>query len=248
MVASNSEERQKKVLTSQCAAACVCARESAILTPLRVFSAAGLCTAVGSKCIAYGPGLETGVLGKEGHVMVQAVNGFGENITWHEGWGAVVTNDPINTHLRIGDDGVVHLRFIWRLAAPTEVGITLRGQHIKGSPWRVAVKERTTLAPGPEPAPRAPAWEEGEPRHAFVTLVTSHSFVSGAVVLVHTLRATATDIMRVALVTTDVDEAHRAVLQSAGWDVQEVAKLPNPNAGHKEHFKDVYTKLQVWSL
>jgi alpha-N-acetylglucosamine transferase len=123
-----------------------------------------------------------------------------------------------------------------------------------------------------EPQPPQQAGEEEEDdsaptststrRHAYVTLVTTEGFVTGARVLLHSLRAACRSLSEppplptapcrpalVVLVTASVSASARATLQPLCDEVREVEALPNPFQPHVQGWVDSgFTKLWVWAM
>ena len=88
---------------------------------------------------------------------------------------------------------------------------------------------------------------------AFVTMVTSDSYVVGAVVLAGSLQATSTAAQRrpiVCMVTAGVSEESRKTLRGAGLEVKEVADIPSPTGKSdvEAWVQSGYTKLNLWRL
>ncbi len=84
----------------------------------------------------------------------------------------------------------------------------------------------------------------------WATIVTSPSFVLGAIALAHSLDPykSSSAAIKIALVTTLLPAADRCVLSAAGWLLRNVSVIHNPNFGHVAHFSSVYTKLHVFAL
>ena len=87
-------------------------------------------------------------------------------------------------------------------------------------------------------------------REAFVTLVTSESYVVGAVVLADSLRGCCGDERPMVCMVTDVvsDESRR-VLKGAGMRVEEVTPIASPGTSEIAAWNQSgYTKLNLWQL
>ena len=97
-----------------------------------------------------------------------------------------------------------------------------------------------------------PEYVDGELHHdrCWATIITSPSFVLGAVALAHSLNPAnrSSAAIKIALVTELVPFVDRCVLTAAGWLLRNVSIIPNPNSGHVSHFSDVYSKLHVFAL
>ena len=50
------------------------------------------------------------------------------------------------------------------------------------------------------------------------------------------------------MVTENVNNDYRDLLQSVGWQTKVVPSLSNPNATINARFKDTFTKLNAWRL
>ena len=121
------------------------------------------------------------------------------------------------------------------------------GRHIAGSPLALFAHERViphTLM--------LPEYVDGELHHdrCWATIITSPSFVLGAVALAHSLNPAnrSSAAIKIALVTELVPFVDRCVLTAAGWLLRNVSIIPNPNSGHVAHFSSVYSKLHVFAL
>jgi hypothetical protein len=96
------------------------------------------------------------------------------------------------------------------------------------------------------------------PKHAFVTMVTSDSFVVGADVMIFSLKETGTKVEIVVLVTPQVSKAQRTILEKRGAQVREVEPLANPsedvhvegwiNSGKCPHSRDQLSLLDRYRL
>jgi xylan alpha-glucuronosyltransferase len=89
---------------------------------------------------------------------------------------------------------------------------------------------------------------------AFVTVLTSPSYIIGAQVLAYSLRATGS-LQRASLIclaTEALSKVDAARLESAGFQVQRIDSLANPIQQKEsllaERFADTYTKLRAWQL
>ena len=85
---------------------------------------------------------------------------------------------------------------------------------------------------------------------AYVTLLTSDSFLPGAETLLYSLRKSGTSKALAAMVTPGVSSASRRALRARGAAVHEVAPIANPNESvHVEGWQNAgYTKLRLWGL
>ena len=87
---------------------------------------------------------------------------------------------------------------------------------------------------------------------AYITMVTTDSFVMGAEAMIYSLRATGTKHAVVVMVTPQVSGSKRAQLKAAGASsVLEVAPIANPSAAVNAGASWVnsgYTKLHLWNL
>jgi hypothetical protein len=66
-------------------------------------------------------------------------------------------------------------------------------------------------------------------KHAYVTMVTSDSFITGADVMIFSLLETGTKLEIIVLVTPQVSKAQRKILEKRGAKVREVEPLENPS-------------------
>lgn len=84
----------------------------------------------------------------------------------------------------------------------------------------------------------------------WATIITSPSFVLGAIALGHSLNTNSSSsaASKIALVTAQLPFVDRCVLSAAGWLLRNVSVIPNPNAAHVPHFSSVYSKLHVFAL
>ena len=88
-------------------------------------------------------------------------------------------------------------------------------------------------------------------RRAFVTLLTNDAFLPGAEVMLHSLRATKTEVELAVLVTADVTKHARAKLAKRADVLIDVEPIANPHAAtcHVDGWVDSgFTKLRVWAL
>lgn len=85
---------------------------------------------------------------------------------------------------------------------------------------------------------------------AYLTLVTSDSFVVGAQVLAWSLRQVQAQYPLYALITPNLSNDSRRSLAQSGWHLLLVAPLPHGRTGgHVAAWDDVgYTKLRAWQL
>ena len=91
----------------------------------------------------------------------------------------------------------------------------------------------------------------GQPRYASTTLVSTSSYVIGALVLGYSLRRSGWPHETVALVTPDIGPADRQRLAGQWQHVVEVEPIANPNPSRDQghaHFGTTYTKLRLWGL
>jgi hypothetical protein len=123
----------------------------------------------------------------------------------------------------------------------------MAGQNIAGSPLPLLVQER--VIPHTQSAPKYVDQASYYDR-CWATIVTSPSFVLGAVALAHSLNpdSSSSAATKIALVTALLPAVDRSVLSAAGWLLHDVPVIPNPNSGHVEHFSNVYSKLHVFAL
>ena len=90
-----------------------------------------------------------------------------------------------------------------------------------------------------------------QPRYASTTLVSTSSYVIGALVLGYSLRRSGWPHETVALVTPDIGPADRQRLAGQWQHVVEVEPIANPNPSRDQghaHFGTTYTKLRLWGL
>jgi hypothetical protein len=105
--------------------------------------------------------------------------------------------------------------------------------------------------PPPPPPPQPPRPHDGR-REAFVTLVSSESYLLGARVLGARLRAMARDggwraRDLLLLTTVDLDAETRGIMQAEGWRVATVEPVANPFAQPGDvKANRVFTKLRIW--
>jgi hypothetical protein len=127
------------------------------------------------------------------------------------------------------------------------VSVLVAGRHIAGSPLTLFVQER--VIPHTLMLPEY-AHDELLYERCWATIVTSPSFVLGAVALGHSLNPvnSSSAAIKIALVTAPVPFVDRCVLTAAGWLLRNVTIISNPNAGHVSHFSSVYSKLHVFDL
>ncbi|MBO0400781.1 hypothetical protein J1F21_21070, partial [Aeromonas veronii] len=62
----------------------------------------------------------------------------------------------------------------------------------------------------------------------------TRSFTLGAEVLGYSLRYHLTSVPMIALVTESTSDSDRALLRRAGWAIQNIRTISNPNAQHAE--------------
>lgn len=88
------------------------------------------------------------------------------------------------------------------------------------------------------------------PIGAYATLVTGADYVKPAVALVISLKETRTPFPMIALVTPDLSEANRTVLNKAGWDLIDVPPINNEFGTQTARFSGskVMSKLWLWNL
>ena len=133
------------------------------------------------------------------------------------------------------------------ITASFAVSVILDGRNIAGSPLSIVAQERIiphTLAE-PEYVDDALHYDR-----CWATIVTSPSFVLGAVALAQSLNPdnSSSAAVKIALVTNSLPSVDRCVLSAAGWLLRNVSAIPNPNSGHVAHFSSVYSKLHVFAL
>ena len=90
-----------------------------------------------------------------------------------------------------------------------------------------------------------------QPRYASTTLVSTSSYVIGALVLGYSLRRSGWPHETVALVTPDIGPADRQRLAGQWQRVVEVEPIANPNSSQNQgqsYFGTTYTKLRLWGL
>ncbi len=123
----------------------------------------------------------------------------------------------------------------------------LAGRGIEGSPLTLFALER--VIPHTFMSPEY-ANDVSQHERCWATIVTSPSFVLGAVALGHSLNLvnSSSAAVKIALVTASVPFVDRCVLTAAGWILRNVSIISNPNAGHVAHFSSVYSKLHVFDL
>eukprot|EP00727_Mastigamoeba_balamuthi_P010275 m51a1_g5870 hypothetical protein (392) ;mRNA; f:407723-413536 len=130
----------------------------------------------------------------------------------------------------------------------------------------VVLVQRSRTQPSADTAspPLPPCPRSLRSRRALATLVTSPSYVAGAVVLARSYNATADDdddgndrngpgdnatTDLVALVGDNVTEAQEAVLRSAGWRAVRVRTIERALGGPEQRYvASTYTKAHLWSL
>ncbi len=121
------------------------------------------------------------------------------------------------------------------------------GRDIAGSPLTLLAQQRVV----PHTA-MLPEYVGDASHHdkCWATIITSPSFVLGAVALGHSLNPvnSSSAAIKVALVTAQLPFADRCVLTAAGWLLRNVSIISNPNVGHISHFSNVYSKLHVFDL
>jgi len=118
---------------------------------------------------------------------------------------------------------------------------------VPSSPAATATSAAVTAAAAAEPAAAAAARPD-----AYVTLLTSDSFLPGAETLLYSLRKSGTDKALVAMVTPAVSARSRSALRARGASVLEVEPIANPNPREGVHVAGWvnagYTKLRLWGL
>lgn len=95
---------------------------------------------------------------------------------------------------------------------------------------------------------------DGGEQRAYVTLITSDSYLPGVQVLLHSLKLTRTRVPVVCMVTERVGEAVRRKIASCGAEVLLVESIQSPlvrenEGGHVKSWMEVgLTKLRLWGL
>jgi hypothetical protein len=127
------------------------------------------------------------------------------------------------------------------------VSVLVAGRNIVGSPLSLFVQERVvphTIS--------VPEYIDDASHHdrCWVTIITSPSFVLGAIALGHSLNPndSSSAAIKIALVTAHVPFVDRCILSAAGWQLSNVSTISNPNTGFVDHFSNVYSKLHVFGL
>ncbi|KAJ3510542.1 hypothetical protein NLJ89_g4619 [Agrocybe chaxingu] len=90
-------------------------------------------------------------------------------------------------------------------------------------------------------------------RYAYVTLLTTPSYLAGVLVLDHCLRAVNSKYPLVVMITPSLPEEVRAILRKRSILMREVKSLQPPNgmhtlAAHDVRFADTWTKLRGFEL
>jgi len=135
-----------------------------------------------------------------------------------------------------------------RVTALSAVSVLVAGRNIAGSPLSIFVQER--IIPHTKVLPIYDDDDSTPHDRCWATIVTSPSFVLGAIALGHSLNSNSASsaAAKIALVTAPVTFVDRCVLSAAGWLLRNVSVIPNPNAAHVPHFSSVYSKLHVFAL
>lgn len=180
---------------------------------------------------------------------------------------SVLSDSPIEPslmqHLSARVDGQIFGHSSPQMSAPDEfhvvieglvvetgsstVSVLVAGRDIAGSPLTLLAQQRVV----PHTA-MLPEYVGDASHHdkCWATIITSPSFVLGAVALGHSLNPvnSSSAAIKVALVTAQLPFADRCVLTAAGWLLRNVSIISNPNVGHISHFSNVYSKLHVFDL
>lgn len=174
----------------------------------------------------------------------------------------VIEPQQIDQQMEMVEEGVIVLWFSWRIVGEASISINIHGETpIADSPYHVLVQEKlaTAILGSPLLVPlapvgtntsacTAPSSSTAPASCAFATILTNDAFCTGVLTMHYSLRLTNASFPLLCLVTEKVSCACKDLIAHAGMVLMEVETIPNPNAGHKQHFEDVYSKLHVFGL
>jgi filamin len=99
-------------------------------------------TPVAGKCRAYGPGLERAETGIPTGFTIESINQFGRRVPKGGDPFEVSIqgpNGPVEPNMVDNQNGLYDVTYTAREVGPHTISVTLKGQPIQGSPWKVPV-------------------------------------------------------------------------------------------------------------